>query len=345
MAKAATRSRSQAAAPLATATGEVGREAAVLDELMDLGMDLARAFKAKAGALLQADDLDRAAVAEVSFNRTALGVRRAIVLKARLDGQREEGRHRAESRRERRQEAIDDRRRAVADGLSHAIAVVKPGVSEDRERLTADLWGRLTEGDRIDADLADTALPVETLMLRLGRAIGLHPRAIAYGLDPAVMKARTDQAAAVARPRGPKPRDLKPWDEVPAAVPNASGQPPGPPPPSLCKHGYYRMFPAADLGLPGDGNHVVNTTTGEVFSLDGTKVIHQWAMDDPPPESGDTGPPAATAPPDPPPDPAPDPARQRAEAEAAETERKRLESERNALWRNGQLMAHILRHG
>ncbi|WP_395678352.1 hypothetical protein [Inquilinus sp.] len=331
-----------AAAPPATVT----RDTAVLDELMDLGMDLARAFKAKAAAALQADDLDRAVAAAAGFNRTALGIRRAIALKARLDGQREEGRHRAESRRQRRQEAIDDRRRAVADGLSHAIAVVKPGVSEARERLTADLWGRLTEGDRIDADLADTALPVETLILRLGRAIGLSPRAIAYGLDPTVMKARADQAAAVATPWGPKPRDPKPWDEVPAAVPE---WPPAPPP-GLYKLGYYRMVPAADLGLPGDGHHVVNTTTGEVYSLDGNKIIRQLPMDDRPPERppgpgdtgpGDTGPPTATAPPD----PAPDPARQQAEAEAAEAERKRLESERNALWRNGQLMAHILRHG
>jgi hypothetical protein len=330
MAEATIRSPSQAAAPPATA--EVGRDIAVLDELVDLGMDLARAFKAKAAAALQADDLDRAVAAAAGFNRTALGIRRAIALKARLNGQREEARHRAESRRQRRQEEVDSRRRAVAEGLSRAIAVVKPEV---REQLTADLWDRLTEGDRIDADLADTVLPVETLIQRLGRAIGLSPRAIAYGLDPAAAKARADQAAAAAKRKAPNP-----WDEVPAG-----SEPPRPPPaPNPYKLGSYRLFPAADLGLPGDGNHLVNTTTGEVYSLDGTKVIHQLATDDGPPESGDTGPPAAAPPPDPP-DPAPDPARQRAEAEAAEAERKRLESERNATWRNGQLMAHIYRHG
>ncbi len=331
MAKAAAPSDTPAAAPPATAT----RETAMLDELMDLGMDLARGFKAKAAAALQADDLDRAVAAAAGFNRAALGIRRAIALKARLDGRREEARHKAESRRQRRQEEIDGRRRAVAEGLSRAIAVVKPDV---RERLTADLWDRLTEGDRIDADLADTALPVETLIQRLGRAIGLSRSAIAYGLDPAAAKAQADQAAAASKTRAPNP-----WDEVPGAVPEPSGLPSWPPP-GLYKLGSYRLFPADDLGLPGDGNHLVNTTTGEVYSLDGKTVIHQLATDDGPPESGDTGPPAAAPPPDPP-DPAPDPARQRAEAEAAEAERKRLESERNALWRNGQLMAHILRHG
>ncbi|MBW8724635.1 MAG: hypothetical protein JF625_05695, partial [Inquilinus limosus] len=142
MAKAAAPSDTPAAAPPATAT----RAAAMLDELMDLGMDLARAFKAKADAALQADDLDRAVVAADSFNRTALGVRRTIVLMDRLDRQRQEARHKAESRRQRRQEEADGRRRAVVEGLSRAIAVVKPDV---RERLTADLWDRLTEGDRI----------------------------------------------------------------------------------------------------------------------------------------------------------------------------------------------------
>ncbi|WP_395676432.1 hypothetical protein [Inquilinus sp.] len=322
--------------PVAAPPATGGRDAAVLDELVDLGMDLARSFKAKSKDLLKADDLDRAAVAEASFNRTALGVRRAIVLKARLDGQREEARHRAVARKDRLQDRKDDRRQAIAQGLSRAIATVKP---EARERLTADLWTRLAEGDRIDADLADTALPVETLILRLGRAIGLAPSAITYGLDPAMAKARAAQAAAASKPSGPKP-----WDEVPVISPLPKS------PPGLYKLGYYRMFPAADLGLPGDGHHVVNTTTGEVYSLDGNKIIRQLPMDDRPPEPGrpprplgpgDTGPPSSTAPPD----PTPDPARQRAEAEAAEAERKRLESERNALWRNGQLMAHILRHG
>ncbi len=287
MAKATAPSDTPAAAPPATAT----RAAAMLDELMDLGMDLARAFKAKADAALQADDLDRAVVAADSFNRTALGIRRTIVLMDRLDRQRQEARHRAESRRQRRQEEIDGRRHAVAEGLSRAIGVVKPDV---RERLTADLWDRLTEGDRIDADLADTALPVETLIQRLGRAIGLSRSAIAYGLDPAAAKARADQAAAASKTRGPNP-----WDEVPGAVPEPSGQPSWPPP-GLYKLGSYRLFPADDLGLPGDGNHLVNTTTGEVYSLDGKTVIHHLATDDGPPEASDTGPPSSTAPPDPP---------------------------------------------
>jgi hypothetical protein len=61
----------------AASTATAGRDTAVLDELVDLGMDLARAFKAKAAAALQADDLDRAVAAAAGFNRTALGIRRA----------------------------------------------------------------------------------------------------------------------------------------------------------------------------------------------------------------------------------------------------------------------------
>ncbi|MGO1075579.1 hypothetical protein [Inquilinus sp. CA228] len=87
----------------------------------------------------------------------------SAALKARLHLQREEERRKADAHRRRLQDRKDDRRHAVAQGVSRAVAVVKP---EAQERLTADLWVRLTETDRIDADLADTALPIETLARR-----------------------------------------------------------------------------------------------------------------------------------------------------------------------------------
>ena len=87
----------------------------------------------------------------------------------------------------------------------------------------------------IDADLADTVLPIEALIRRLAGDIGLSRRALAAALDPAAAKA--SPAAA-----GPKP-----WDEIPghAAAPS--------PPPRRYDYtpGAYRTLPAADLGLPG----------------------------------------------------------------------------------------------
>jgi hypothetical protein len=60
--------------------------------------------------------------------------------------------------------------------------------------------------------------------------------------------------------------------------------------------GVYRAIPAADLGLPGDAVYNLNKTTGEVFDPKG-KLFR--TLDSPPPNPADTGPPSATAPPDP----------------------------------------------
>ena len=190
-------------AAAAPATGQAGRYAEVLAELTEMALELARAFQGTALAAARTGDLDRAAIAEAGFNRTALGIRRAVALDARLRRQREEAQREAEAGRQWQGREKDRRRQAVAAGLSRAIAAGKP---EAKERLTADLWSRLAEDDRIDADLADTALPIETLVLRLGRQLGLPRRAVAAGLGP-------EEKA------GPARAAPKPWDEIPAARP------------------------------------------------------------------------------------------------------------------------------
>lgn len=320
----------KARTPFATspATQAPARAVEVLSELTELALELARALQAKALAAVQADDLGRAGKAEAGFNRTALGIRRAIALDAKLREQREEARHKADAHRHRLQDRKNDRRRAIAQAVSRAIAAVKPAVQEQR---TADLWVRLTETDRIDADLADTALPIETLILRLGREIGLSDRAIACGLDPAAAKARADRAAAAP----------KPWDEIPgqAAVP------PRPPPRRYdYTPGIYRTIPAADLGLAGTEIYNLNTTTGEIFAPGG-KLFRKLPMDDRPPDpAGTAGPPPQTAPPDPAPDrPLPSDRRQWTDADLAE--HRRRVSEHGAQWRHWQLFQRIHQQG
>jgi hypothetical protein len=164
---AATAGTSSAASP---ATDEA--DAGVLSELAGLAFELARGFQAQGVAALAAGDLDRAGQAETRFSNLFLGIRRAIALKMKLREQREKARREAEDHRVRRQDEKDRRRRAVAERVSSAIAAEKP---EAKERLTTDLWERLTEDERIDVDLADTALPIEVLIARLRRDLGLPP--------------------------------------------------------------------------------------------------------------------------------------------------------------------------
>ncbi|WP_179221775.1 hypothetical protein [Inquilinus limosus] len=145
-------------------------EAAMLSELMERALELARGFQALG---VTAGDLDRAGEAETRFSSLFLGIRRAIALQAKLRQQREDARRKAEQRRKSRQDETDDRRQAVAQGVARAIAAVPD--ADDRDRLTVDLWERLTEDERIDADLADTALPIGGLIASLCRALGLPP--------------------------------------------------------------------------------------------------------------------------------------------------------------------------
>ncbi|MBW8728864.1 MAG: hypothetical protein JF625_27415 [Inquilinus limosus] len=173
-------------------------EAAMLSELMELAEALARGFHVLALAALAAGDLDRAGEAETRFSSLFLGIRRAIALKARLRQQREQAQREAEIRRKTRQDEKDGRRQAVAQGVAAAIAAVPD--AEAQERLTADLREKLTEDERIDVDLADTALPIEALIASLCRALGLPPPGTPPAGGPAAAaEAGTDDPGA-----GPK---------------------------------------------------------------------------------------------------------------------------------------------
>ncbi|OWJ66194.1 hypothetical protein [Inquilinus limosus] len=177
-------------------------EAAVLSELTELALGLARGFQAQGVAALEAGDLDRAGEAETRFSSLFLGIRRAIALKLKLREQREEAQREAAADKDRRQDEKDRRRRAVGERMSRAIAAERP---EARERLTADLWERLAEDERIDADLADTALPIDVLIARLRRDLGLPPHRPG-GAGPAGT-GKASPAAGEARGTSGPPRD------------------------------------------------------------------------------------------------------------------------------------------
>jgi len=189
------------------ATGEAARDAEMLSELAELSLEMARVFQAAVVTAAKAGDLDKAGVAETHFSSVALGMRRAIALKDRLRERQEAAGREADDGWSRRQAAKDDRRRRVGRSVTRAIDTA-PDAPDAKERLNADLWARLSETDRIDTDLADTALPIETLVLRLCRDLGIKPH------WPAVEAAASAPAPAVfpapPRPRLEPPRNWSP---------------------------------------------------------------------------------------------------------------------------------------
>ncbi|WP_186002496.1 hypothetical protein [Mycobacterium sp. KBS0706] len=263
-----------------SAASPATEEAAMLSRMAHLAEALATGFQARGMAALEADDLDRAGEAETRFSSLFLGIRRAIALKMKLRKRHEEAGREAEADRDRRQDEKDDRREAVAEGVSRGIAAGKP---EAREKLTADLWERLTEDERIDADLADTALPIEALIRRLCREIGLSRHALAAALDP--------DGTTAAGPAGPAVRPAKAGPGPAAAPPDRHDRP--------AASGRFEPIPAAAVGLPEGHIYLLNTDTGEVSRAGSREVLKRVPVSNRAPGPAGTGPPSATAPPAP----------------------------------------------
>jgi hypothetical protein len=256
--------------PAEPATPLAGRAPELLAELAELGMAAARAFQAQVVKAANAGDLDRAAVAEAGFNRSALGVRRAIALDAKLTRRKQETAREVDDRRRLQRMQADDRRREAARRVGRVIAQ-EPDAGT-RERLTADLWTRLTEDDRIDADSEDTILPLEVLVARLCRQLGLPP----------------DWPDATGPAGGPSGGGAA---EGGPAAEETRWTPPPPPPTYDYTPGRYVLISAADLGLEGDKIYNLNKTTGEVFDPDTDKLFRVLSTG-----PDDTGPPAEAPP-------------------------------------------------
>ncbi|MBW8724176.1 MAG: hypothetical protein JF625_03320 [Inquilinus limosus] len=295
-------------------------DAAMLSELMELAAALARGVQAEGIAALAADDLDRAGTAETRFSSLFLGIRRAIALQARLQQQQEETRREAEDRRQDRQDETDGRRHAVAQGVTRAIAGA-PGVDTDaKEQLTVDLWDRLTGDERIDADLADTALPIEALIASLCRALGLPPPPPTGGPPtggppaggPAAGGSGAGRPGAAAKA------------SAPATGPKASG-----PAPHRAGSNLSRAAPADDVGGPEGERRTHGIATGEVLDRN-REPIPALPEDDRP--LADTGPPDT-----------PPPRDRRRWTDAERTGPRK--TARDARWRRLHRLAQIQRHG
>jgi hypothetical protein len=199
---------------------------AILSGLIQLSAAMARAFQAQAVTALQADDLDRAGRAETHFSRLFLGIRRAIALRAKLRAQSDEAQRAADQDRDDQQDQAADRRRRVAQGVTGAIAAATPDDVEAREQLTADLWDRLAGDHAGRFDRADRALPLESLIRSLCRALGIPPDRAAI----AAAIAGTEEALDEARAETAEDAPAEGWFH-PADAPVASRPPPRPPGP------------------------------------------------------------------------------------------------------------------
>ena len=157
-------------APTGPCEDRAERHLRVLQELADIGMELARAVKAQA----LDPQADPAAAAELglTFSRIARAVRQTVALEARLDRDRQTAAaERAERRvRQARDRALQNKAR-VRDLVERAIDA---GASDaaTAEDLLLDLDERLEDADDL-AGFADR--PVAEIVARICRDLGVAP--------------------------------------------------------------------------------------------------------------------------------------------------------------------------
>ena len=141
----------------------------VLEELAEIGMQLARAVRDEA---LEAPT-ERAAELALTFSRVARAVRQTVALEARLARDAETQAQDAADRRERRAagerfDLVRRRKAQVRDVVERAIE--SDAADSDREHLLDDLYERL-EDDLYDADFAEQ--PVGELIARICKDLGV----------------------------------------------------------------------------------------------------------------------------------------------------------------------------
>jgi len=218
-----------AEAPVCAAQARAARQLAMLQELAEIGMQIARAVRDEALALAAPADEDAPPRSRFGngdlglvYSRVARAVRQTVALETRVAGEIETARvERARRRDAALRWAADERQHEIRDYVAEAIeaeAVEKESSEREVERLLDDLDERLDAGQYDDT--LQTA-PVGELVERICADLGVIPDWSlwddhAWAAEHLMARAREDIGAD-------RWRDLEP--EPAAADPPASNDP------------------------------------------------------------------------------------------------------------------------
>ncbi|HEV7385830.1 MAG TPA: hypothetical protein VGN89_13180 [Phenylobacterium sp.] len=182
----------------------------VLQELAEIGMELARDVQRQAREQAREQDRESAADLGLVFSRIARAVRQTVALEAKLDQDRQARRDKADAER-----AVEVRLRGIRRKTKVMEIVERVIETEsDGERLLDDLGERLEDAD--DRDFADR--PIGELVARICRDLGVTPEWALW----------EDEAWAIEALNAP-PQGA--WDAAPRDAP------PDPPWPAYHPHG------------------------------------------------------------------------------------------------------------
>jgi hypothetical protein len=176
--------RAESCARCSRVTDRTERHLRMLEELAEIGMDLARAVRRQAleqaadepaGAADRADPIERIGGGDLGliFSRIARAVRQTVALEARIEEERRAREQRAEAEQAQRAAVIEqDRKRRRKTQVKRAVEQVIEAEADggEVEDLLAYLDERL-EDDDVDADLAER--PIGESVARICRDLGI----------------------------------------------------------------------------------------------------------------------------------------------------------------------------
>ena len=180
--------------------------------LAEMAMERAEAMHEAALAAIKAGDAAAPRDFELSLDRIGRGVRRTVALQAHLVRQRGQDAEKAAAGRRARAEEKTRRRHQVFRAVACSLGGDHSLDTEQAETCASELWERLIEDPEIDCALALAEHPLEEIVIRLCRDMGIHP-------DPAWLNPEYSGAewGASGRP--------KPGDRGAEGAPDPAGQP------------------------------------------------------------------------------------------------------------------------
>jgi hypothetical protein len=157
---------------------EAERAGRMLDRLAEMAMEQAEATHQGLLADTRAGDAAQAKDFGLAFDRAARGLRRTLALKFRLVRDRQEMADKAAAQARDRAAETARRRRQVAGLVTRSIAADGNLYGADLEKATSGMWERLIEDDGVDAALVLAGHPIEEIVIRLCRDIGIRPELV-----------------------------------------------------------------------------------------------------------------------------------------------------------------------
>lgn len=158
--------------------------ARILDRLVGMAMERAEAMQLQSLAAIKAGDAAKVRDLELSLDRLTRGIRRTLALKAHLAKLCREAAGKAAAEARARGESKSQRRQQVQHLVAYSMAADGDMDAGEVEIASVEILERLLDDPEIDAVLALAEHPIEEIVIRLCREMGIRAELVLPGFSP-----------------------------------------------------------------------------------------------------------------------------------------------------------------